>query len=133
MKCKKGELLMSNVMDIILNGLFIIVLIGFLLSQGNGAIVLEQMYAKEIALSIDYAKPVMFITMDMEKGMRLAKRNKVDFEDIVKVEGNVVRVKLSPGGEYFYSFFNDVEVGAYPEKDEDNDYTGRYIFTVGEK
>jgi len=128
----KGEILVSNVLFIILNGIFIIVLILFLLKQGEGAIVLEQMYAKEIALSIDYAKPIMLIKMDMEKGMKLAKKNKVNFEDVVKIEGNKVIVKLSSNSGYTYSFFNDVQVGAYPEK-QNGYYTGNYIFAIGGK
>lgn len=130
---KKGEILIGNVVFILINALFIFLLILFLLKQGSGVIVLEQMYAKEIALSIDYAKPVMLMKLDMEKGMKLAKKNGIDFDEIVKIDGNIVRVKLSDNSGYTYSFFNDVEAGAYPDRDKTSHYNGLYVITVGGK
>ena len=64
---KKGAILMENVIFIILNILFITILILFLLRQGQGAVLLEQSYAKQIALLIDSAKPEMTIILDMTK------------------------------------------------------------------
>jgi lipoprotein signal peptidase len=131
---KKGQLLIGNLVFILLNALFIFVLVLFLLKQGNGAITMEQIYAKEIALSIDYAKPVMLITLDMEKGMKIAEKSKMDFGEAVRIEGNVVRVKLSENSGYTYSFFNDVEARAYPDKDSSTGrYNGGYVIVIGEK
>jgi hypothetical protein len=130
---KRGEILIGNVVFILINAIFIFLLILFLLRQGNGVIVLEQMYAKEIALSVDYAKPVMLMKIDMERGMNLAKKNGIDFNEVVKIDGNVVRIKLSESSGYTYSFFNDVEVGAYPDSDKLGHYNGMYVLTVGGK
>ena len=101
---------MENVIFVILNILFLIILILFLLKQGQGAVVLEQSYAKQIALLIDSAKPGMVITLDMEKAKNLAEKNNLDFSEIVSVNNNVIFVKLSQKGGYTYSFFNDVDV-----------------------
>jgi hypothetical protein len=130
---RKGEILIGDIVFILINCLFLVLLILFLLKQGSGVIVLEQLYAKEIALSIDYVQPVMLIKLDMEKGMKLAKKNGIGFNEVVKIDGNVVRVKLSDSSGYTYSFFNDVEVGAYPDRDGTSHYTGLYVITVGEK
>jgi hypothetical protein len=114
-KNRKGNILPENVIFIILNLLFLTILIGFISKQGNGAIVLEQSYAKNIALLIDSAKPITEMTLDMKDAFNLAKKNGIPLEEIVKIDGNTVTVKLSSGGGYQYSFFNNVEVTAYPD------------------
>lgn len=129
MRNKSGEILVGTVVFIILNLVFLSVLILFLLKQGSGAAVLEQSYAKQTALLIDSAKPTMLIRLDMAKGMKLAEKNGIDFEDILKVDGNVVRVKLSEKGGYTYSFFNDVEAVPYPDVESEN----LYVITINEK
>jgi hypothetical protein len=130
---KKGTILVENVIYIILNGVFLFALALFLIKQGSGAIVLEQAYSKEIALIIDSANPVMLIKVDMSKGQEIAKDNEVDFKEIVKVEGNIVSVKLTGAGGYNYAFFNDVDVKAYPEVNAQNEYTGMYVLTINNK
>ena len=127
---KRGEILVENVLFIVLNIIFISLLIFFLFKQGSGAILLEQTYSKQIALMIDSAKPTMEIKLNMEKAQKISKENKIDFSEAVSITGNVVKVKLSQKWGYEYSFFNDVEVKAFPERDDKNEYTGIYIFTI---
>jgi len=128
---KKGAILIENVVFIILNILFLAVLILFLVKQGSGAIVLEQSYSKQIALLIDSAKPVMLLKIDMEKGKKLAEKNGIDFNDVVNINGNIVKVKLSEKGGYEYAFFNDIEATAYPDTDDKNGYI--YVITITKK
>jgi hypothetical protein len=127
MKKKRGEILIGNVVFLILNALFLFVLILFLVKQGQGAVVLEQVYAKEIALLADSAKPGMQIIIDMEKGFEISNERGLDFVDVVSVKGNVVEVKLSSKSGYTYSFFNDVNLNVYPDKNKNNEYTGLYV------
>ncbi len=115
LKYKRGTILIENVIFIILNLIFITILVLFLSRQGNGAVVLEQSYAKNIALLIDSAKPVTEIRLDMEDAFNLAEKNGISREDIVKRNGNIITVKLSEKGGYDYSFFNDVDVSVYPD------------------
>jgi hypothetical protein len=133
MKNKRGTILVENIVFIILNLLFLSILVLFLMRQGNGAIVLEQTYSKQIAMVIDSARPDMIVKMDMYKGKKLAEKNGIDFNDAVKIEGNTVIVKLSKKGGYSYSFFNDVSVSPYAVKDDKEEYTGVYVFEVNEK
>jgi hypothetical protein len=121
---KKGDLLIGNIIFIVLNLIFLSILMLFLLRQGSGAIVLEQSYAKQIALLIDSSKPVMEIQLNMDKAAKLAEKNNIPFKDVVKIRDNLVIVKLSEKGGYSYSFFNDVDVTAYPLNIED------YVFVV---
>ena len=122
---------MENVIFIILNVLFLAILILFLLRQGQGAILLEQSYAKQIALFIDSAKPGMTIILDMGKAKDLAEKNGLAFEDIVIIANNIVTVKLSEDGGYSYSFFNNVDVGnPYPDN-SDPENIDSYVFVIG--
>ncbi len=128
-KNKKAEILIGNVIFILLNVLFLFVLILFLLKQGDGTIVLEQLYAKQISLLADSANPEMLIKIDMERGMEVAEKNGIDFREVVKITGNVVEVKLGENSGYSYSFFNDVRLNAYPDE-LNNEYNGLYVLTV---
>lgn len=130
---KRGTILIENVVFIILNVLFLSILILFLLKQGSGIIVLEQAHSKQIAMLIDSAKPVMEIKLDMEKAMKLAEERGIDFNSVVKIDENVVKVKLGEGDGYSYAFFNDVTVIPSALKDRNGEYTGMYMFTVLEK
>ena len=94
----------------------------FLFRQGNGAIVLEQSYAKNIALLIDSAKPVTEIVLNMKEGFVLAEKNGFHREDVVKINGNIITIRLSEKGGYEYSFFNNADVTAYPDVFPENNY-----------
>ncbi len=123
---KRGVLLVENIIFIVLNIVFLTILILFLFKQGSGAVVLEQSYAKNIALLIDSAKPIMEIHLNMEQAIKVAKKNNVEPDEIIKIRDNEVIVKLSEKGGYSYSFFNNVDATAYP-KDE------FYVFIINEK
>ena len=66
MKNKRGEILVENVIFIVLNLIFLTILILFLFSKMGSAAVLEEKYAKQIALIIDSSKPRMEIHLNME-------------------------------------------------------------------
>jgi hypothetical protein len=122
MKNKRGTILVENVIFIILNVLFLTILILFLYRQGNGAVVLEQSYAKNIALLIDSAKPVTEMKLNMKDAFNIAEKNGINREDIVKINDNIVTVKLSDKGGYEYSFFNNVDVTTYPDISPNKNY-----------
>lgn len=127
---KKGELLVENIIFLVLNMMFITILVLFLIKQGSGAVVLEQSYSKQLALLIDSSNPSIEIKLNMEKGMKISESNEIDFGDVVKITGNSVNVKLTEKGGYSYSFFNDVQVIAYPERNSEGEYDGIYVLTI---
>lgn len=127
---KKGNILVENVIFIILNLMFLSMLILFLWNQGTGDSLVEETYSKEIALLIDSAKPVMEIKLNVDILKEKAEENGFDFSKAVVVKDNFVNVKLSSEGGHKYSFFKDVDVRAFPEENELNEYTGNYIFTI---
>jgi len=106
---RKGNILTENLVFIMLNLIFLIILILFLFSKIESTALLEEKYAKQIALIIDSAEPGMIIEFKMEEAFDKMDKG-INFEDIVWKEENQVHVKLSDKGEYVYSFFNDNEV-----------------------
>lgn len=124
---KKGTILVENIIFIILNLVFLAILILFLFSHVGGAAVLEEKYAKQIALMMDAAKPGMEIHLNVEDAIE--KADDEDWEEkIINVEGNLVSVKLREKGGYSYSFFNDVGVNAYPDTTNNKEY----VFIINE-
>ena len=125
---KKAQILVENVVFIILNLIFLTILILFIYSKSGSEALLEEKYAKQIALIIDSAKPQMEIHLNMEDAIKKAKNKwgEDKIGKIVSISGNTVTVKLREKGGNSYSFFNDVDVSAYQDKEN-------YVITVSEK
>jgi hypothetical protein len=124
---KRGNLLIENVIFILLNFVFLAIMVLFLFRQGSGTVVLEQSYSKNIALLIDSAKPGTEMRINMEDAMKLAEGNGVKREEIIKISGNIIVVRLTQKGGYQYSFFNDVNVSVYPDENPAEKY---YIIKI---
>lgn len=112
---RRGNILIENVIFIILNVAFLSILILFVFSRAGNEAVLEERYAKQIALMIDYSSPGMRIVFPMLDAVEKAEKNFLDrdINKIVSIHENIVSVKLRDRGGYSYSFFNDVEVSGY--------------------
>lgn len=126
---KKGNILTENIVFIILNLIFLTILMLFLFSKIDSTAVLEEKYAKQIALMIDSSMPDMTISFNMKDAHDKLEEG-LDWADAVKINGNKVFVKLSDRGGYEYSFFNNVDVGKpYPDDPEEKGY---YVITISE-
>jgi len=111
---KRGNILTENIIFIILNLVFVVILVLFIFSKMSSESVIEEKYAKQIALIVDEAKPVMEIHLNMQDAVEKAKKNKISPENIVSISENVVNVKINSRGEgYSYSFFNNVDATIY--------------------
>ncbi len=121
--------MIENIIFIILNLVFIAILIFFLISRSGTAAVLEEKYAKEIALLLDSAKPGMIISLNMEDAIKVAeeKLGEDKLSRIVDVTDNVVTVKLRDNGGYSYSFFNNLTFTNCYLNELDNEY----VFFIG--
>lgn len=127
---KKGNILTENIIFIVLNLVFITILLLFLFSKTGDASILEEKYAKQIALLIDAAEPVMTIHLNMEDGIKIAEKENFPSSEIVKITGNMVTVKFrEKDSGYSYSFFNDVGVNA----NFDTLNKKEYYFVISEK
>ena len=118
---KRGTFLTESIIFIVLNLLFLTILFLFLFLKTGDVAVLEERYAKQIALIIDSSKPVMEIRLNMEDAIKKAEKEKWQGK-IVVISGNLVTVKLRENGYYSYSFFNDVDATAYLDITNNQDY-----------
>ena len=105
---KRGTILVENIIFIVLNLVFLTIVFLFLFSKMGVAAILEERYAKEIALIIDSAKPGMNISLNMKEAIEKANDEKWKGK-IVFINGNIVTVQLREKGGYSYSFFNDID------------------------
>ncbi len=110
---KKGNILTENIIFIILNLVFLSILIIFLFSKMGATAVLEEKYAKQIALILDSAEPGMIIHLNMKDAIKIAKKENRDLNNVISIQNNVVKVQLGEEGSYSYSFFNDVDVSVH--------------------
>jgi len=115
-KARIGDIVMDNIIYLILLIIFFIGMLAFVNNKMNGAAVWEDYYAKEIVKVIDSSKPGDDIIIDVHKATEIAKKNKIDNEEIFSFTNfqNKVCVKLSAGRAGCYSYFNDVNVGISP-------------------
>ena len=128
-KSKKGNILTENIIFIVLNILFLTILVVFVISKMGGAAVLEEKYAKQIALIVDSAEPGMIIHLNMEDAIEKAEEKGWDTANIVTKNQNIITVKLREKGGYSYSFFNDIELDYY----FDTETKEGYVFVINEK
>ncbi|HUS49865.1 MAG TPA: hypothetical protein VMV95_04090 [Bacillota bacterium] len=108
---KKGNILTQNIIFIVLNLVFLLILVLFLVSKSGGAAVLEEKYAKQMALILDSVEPGMVISLNMEDAIKIANKENRDLDDVIDVQDNIVTVQLREKGGYSYSFFNDIDYG----------------------
>ncbi len=102
----------------------------FLFSKTGETSVLEEKYTKQIALLIDSAEPGMTIDLNMEDAIKAAGEENFPVNEIVRVNGNVVTVRLKEDSEgYSYSFFNDIDVRA----NFDTASRTKYYFIITQK
>lgn len=127
---KRGDIIIGDVIFLVLNLIFLSILIIFVISKTNDASLLEEKYAKEIALIIDSAKPGMEIHLNMHDAIKKAEKNDVNINKILEIKENIVYVKLKEKGDYSYSFFNNVSI-TKPYSDINN--KEEYIFFIEEK
>ncbi|MFZ1970768.1 MAG: hypothetical protein WAU65_01140 [Candidatus Nanoarchaeia archaeon] len=131
MQNKRGStLLMETIIAVIINVVFIAILIFFLISKSGTSAVLEEKYAKEIALILDSSKPGMMISLNMADAIKASKSSlgESSLKNIVSIQGNVVTVTLRQNGGYSYSFFNDVNTSRNYLDEANN----QWIFFIGD-
>lgn len=127
-KNRKANILTENVIFIVLNLVFLSILILFLFSRLGSAAVLEEEYAKQIALIVDSAKSGMTIHLNMEDAIETALDEGRNLNEVVLIHDNIITVQLREKGGYSYSFFNDVQVNV----NLDTTNNKEYFFVINE-
>jgi len=109
---KATDLLNNTIVFLLLNVVFFGIMFGFVARAGSGATVTEQIYAKQIALIIDQAKPGTDININIEEVYELADKNKFSRQNVIKIdnENNKVHVQIAEGRGYSYNFFSSADI-----------------------
>lgn len=113
-KDKRGiEFLSYPLIFIILNIVFFAALFIFVARAGAGVSVKEQVYAKQIVLVIDQAKPGTTLEIDISKLYEIAENNKYNGKPIdFNYKENKVIVRFASGGGYSYKYFTELHSGS---------------------
>jgi len=101
--------MLSSVIFIILNVVFLSVIALYITRAGNTASIFEETYAKQIALFIDGAKPGTRVELDVSEVFSIGRD--LDFEPIIKIncEENQVITQFSKSGGYKFEYFSDLK------------------------
>ena len=112
MKNKKGvNLLTENLVYILLMVVFVIIIFFAVVRMGNETGIYEKIYAKQIAFSIDKARPGMKLEIYLGSAYSVAKKNGFEGQ-IVHIDHNTnkVTVNLIKGEGYRYYYFSERNV-----------------------
>ncbi len=123
LKAKRG-MIYENIIFIMLNLAFFIILLTFIFLHGNGRPVYEQVYAKQVAFMIDEAKPGTTILIDMGEILEKYEKEKVD--NLIKIDKqeNKVLTSFGEGGKRSFRYFSENNV--------DLEYRGRFLKIIVE-
>jgi hypothetical protein len=125
MKNKKGiTILVENVIYVVLVLLFFTILFLFVSNQAAGTSELEEAYAKQIALILDASEKENVIILNIED--LISEIIDVNDNDLIRIDGNKVCVKLENSGGYCYGYFNDLNI----EKELDKE-GGNLVLRIG--
>ena len=111
-KAEAGETLKSDVIYILLTILFLIPMFMFISIYSNHAVFWGDFYSKEIASTINLAKPGDNITLDLHKGISIALKNKIPKDQIFYFNNlkKEICVKLNLNRRTCYSYYNNVDI-----------------------
>ena len=108
---KKGLDLLGRVIFILLVVMFFLGMLYFIVRAGTQASVTEQVYAKNIALMIDNAKPGTVIYYDISELYEVAEKNTFKGRVvIIDNEKKKVRVALIMGKGYEFDYFSGANI-----------------------
>ena len=135
---KKGDIIYPIVIFIVLNIVFFATILIFVTRSTSGAGTYEQLYAKEIALVIDGAKPGTEVFIDMSNAIELVKKLQKEkegaggfkiLEEAVKIDktSNKITVNILGNGGYSFRYFSGYDVSVGPISDSS------IVITVKEK
>ena len=110
--------LLEEIVFIVLNVVFFGIFFLFVVNSSSGAFVLEQLYAKQIALLIDNSEPGTIIKVDISDAYEIAKENNVPKEQMFRFDKNLISVRLDSDA-YRFGFFRDLSVITGVESDGD--------------
>ncbi|MFA5857058.1 MAG: hypothetical protein WC867_06865 [Candidatus Pacearchaeota archaeon] len=110
-KNAKTSMFLDQFIYIIIVTVVFAALLFFVVRAGSNVTIYEQIYSKQIGLSIDKSKPGTNLTFDINELYKISKKNKYE-GGIIKIDNvdNKVTVTLVSGKGYSYRLFSDNDV-----------------------
>jgi hypothetical protein len=107
-----GDILLNNVIFIILFLVFFGLMFYYVLGYQDGAVLWEDIYAKEIARVVNVAEPGSEVCLDVTKSTEIALGRGQSYSNIFNFDNveNRVVVSLRPSGGTSFPFFNNVDL-----------------------
>jgi len=113
MNKKADELLTEQIIFIVLNIFFILLLLLFVWRVGTGAATAEERYAKKIGLAIDNLKLGTELKMDISELYVYLEKNKIKDNPVtLDYSKNIVNVRVSSGKGYSFTYFTSLNPGS---------------------
>ena len=106
------NIVINYVIYILIVVVFFIITMLYVTAFQDGAVALEDFYAKQIVKIIDLSAPGEEVYLDISKATKVALRRGQSFSNIFQFDNvnNVISVSLAPGRATSFPFFNDVDI-----------------------
>jgi len=106
---KKGvHIGLDELIFITISVVFFVLFLFFVIRASAGTFILEEFYAKQIALLVDGSKPETIIGLDITDYYNMAEEDKLDLENRFIISDNKVIVSLTNSQGYVYPYFSNV-------------------------
>ncbi|MEM4230554.1 MAG: hypothetical protein QXF25_01635 [Candidatus Pacearchaeota archaeon] len=105
----KRGIIIGDVIFIILNVAFFAMLLYFVRDRCLGENIKEKILTRQIALLINSAEPETLLIFNVQEYLKIAKENKIQEQDFIKIEDGLVSVALN-GDKSNYPFFSDYKI-----------------------
>lgn len=105
----KRGIIIGDVIFIILNVAFFAMLLYFVRDRCLGENIKEKILTRQIALLINSAEPETLLIFNVQEYLKIAKENKIQEQDFIKIENGLVSVALN-GDKSNYPFFSDYKI-----------------------
>ena len=107
---KHGNLFgLNEVLFIIINLMFFGLFLFWVVNSSSGTFVLEQFYAKQIALLVDSSEPNTVVGLDITDYYEIVEEEKFNLENRFVVGDGKVTVRLTDAQSYSYPCFSDLK------------------------
>lgn len=107
-KAEADEVLMQQIIFIVLNVFFFAALLIFVLMAGSEPAVVQEIYAKKIALTIDSMNPGMEVNISADKFYDAIKKPNVENPVVLNENSVIVKLEKENTG-YIFNFYSDLK------------------------
>jgi len=107
---KRGTVLLEQIIFWVLNIVFFVLLMAFVWRASTGVVVIEEIYAKQIALAVDMMKPGTEANISLSELYDIAKKNKFEgYVVLPEPDKNLITVRAADSEGYSHHYFSNLK------------------------